>query len=251
MNEFGTILSRLERELPLPQPARARVLLEVAADLEAFFELARRQGRSEAEAQRLALETFGPSSDAVAALVDVHGSTAARLMEVLAGRSAGLLERGLLFVVAVIVLFAAAPAFVDTRIFHDAGPAAWVVSAFAVLAVFIGLVKIYLLFLKRDHRPRQLRFGLEAMLWFTTAPAFLGFAVFLMDAFDAIGVVAANWPDAGGLLGACLVRGHAVLAIALAETLVASIFWFVVNGRVARIEEQNAEILLELKGDER
>ena len=43
MNRFASILSALNERLPLPQPARSRVLLEIAADLEACYEAAREQ----------------------------------------------------------------------------------------------------------------------------------------------------------------------------------------------------------------
>jgi hypothetical protein len=250
MSRFAPILSALNERLPLPQPARSRVLLEIAADLEACYEAAREQGLSEVEAEALAVETFGPSSEAVADLVRVHGSPLASLMNGLAGQAHDLWERMALLIAVLGTLALSASCFADLRIFQLAGWAAWPVTLLAVLAISIGLAKVYLLFIKRDHRPGALNRGLTALLLLAAAPALIGFIVFPFDLYVALDQIAGAWPRSDMELMRLLLRGHALLCIALTGTLLASLLWFVTVRRTSLIEEQEAELLLQLEGEE-
>jgi hypothetical protein len=65
MNRFAPVLRQLDGQLSMSQQARARVLLEVAADLDDAFELGLQQGLSEAEAERAVFLTASPSRSVV------------------------------------------------------------------------------------------------------------------------------------------------------------------------------------------
>jgi hypothetical protein len=75
-----SLLQRLEAQLALPYPQKARLLREVAADLEATVRRLRAAGLDEATAEAAALRDFSFSPDDLAALDQVHASLATRIL---------------------------------------------------------------------------------------------------------------------------------------------------------------------------
>ncbi len=72
MGRFAPALREVARELDLPPPVKAAVLLEMAADLEAAFHHHRGLGAAEEEAERMAREAVLGSSEVVRRLVRLH-----------------------------------------------------------------------------------------------------------------------------------------------------------------------------------
>jgi hypothetical protein len=72
MSRFAPALRRVARELDLPPPVRAGILMEMAADLEAIFEHHRRSGASEEEAARQAEEAILGSPEVLRRLSRLH-----------------------------------------------------------------------------------------------------------------------------------------------------------------------------------
>ncbi len=248
MSRFAPLLNTLNDSLVLPQSARARVLLEVAGDLEAFFDVALEQGRSPEEAERLAVEAFHPSSQTVTALVRLHGSPVALLMDGLSRQAGNLWERVLLAIALLPAGAVSLSALQDLRIFRVAGWPAWPLAGFAAAIVGFGVVKLYLLFIKLDHRPRVLRRGLELLFGLSLIPAPLGLMAFVLGFHHALGAAAASWPEGGAELGLALLRGTAVMTLALTTMVLGLVVWFFLTRRIARIEIQEAELLLTLDG---
>ena len=61
MSRFADVLSREKHQLDIPEPARSRILLEMASDLEDSFQHFESQGVGDDKARRLAEEAFGTS----------------------------------------------------------------------------------------------------------------------------------------------------------------------------------------------
>src|SRR5690606_35990989 len=87
---FLPALRRISDELTLPEPAKSRVVLEMAADLVSLYEHHRARGRGEEEAAQLAEETILASPEALRHLVLLHTTGHARWL----GWAAGRLRRG-------------------------------------------------------------------------------------------------------------------------------------------------------------
>lgn len=252
MSRFVPVLRALDDSLVLPQPARSRVLLEIAGDLEAFFDCARTEGVPEAEAERLALEAFHPSSETVSSLVRLHGSPVALLLDGLSGQARDLWERALLAAVLIPALALALSAMADLRIVRVAGWAAWPLGGLAAATGVLVVLKLYQLFVKLDHRPRQLRRGVRLLFGVSVAPAPLGVLAFSLSLHRALGELAARWPEGGEELIGSLLEASAVMSLALTATVLGLVGWFLLSRRIARIHELEAEVLLGLagKGDE-
>lgn len=246
MSSFGPILTTLNDNLILPQPARSRVLLEIAADMEAFFELARDQGRSDEEATQLALEAFHPDSESVSDLVRLHGSPVALWMDGLSSQAQSLWERLLLATAILPAVAVCLSVLTDTRVFRVAGWPAWLLTGFCVGACVLALFKLYQLVIKLDHRPRMLRRGMSLLLWLSIAPGPAGLAVFVVDLYRALGVLNQTWPDGGRELVISLLRGSAVMSLALIASILGCVLWFFLTRWIASIEEKEAMLLLDL-----
>jgi hypothetical protein len=84
-------LRRISSELKLPEPIKARILLEMAADLEALYEHYCARGLAEEEAARLTEEKLLASPEALQHLIVVHTTGYQRWL----GRAAERLRWGL------------------------------------------------------------------------------------------------------------------------------------------------------------
>ena len=71
-SRFAPGLTRVSAALPLPEPARTRLVLEMAGDLEMVYAHHRAAGRSEEEAARLAEEKVLASAEVLSRLAAVH-----------------------------------------------------------------------------------------------------------------------------------------------------------------------------------
>jgi preprotein translocase subunit YajC len=54
------------------------------------------------------------------------------------------------------------------------------------------------------------------------------------------------WPDGSAELALALHRGSAVMTLALTATVVGLVMWFLLTRRIARIEQHEAEMLLNM-----
>ena len=72
MNRFAHVLKHAEDRLRAPEPARTRILLEMAADLEDGYRHYLERGLDEADAARRAEEAFSTSDETLRLLERVH-----------------------------------------------------------------------------------------------------------------------------------------------------------------------------------
>ena len=93
MSEFGSVLRSLSDRLDLPQPARSRVLIEVAADLADLEAVYAERGSTPEQAREQALERLDLSDEAIRELVRVHGSPLRRGLDRLGERGRRRWER--------------------------------------------------------------------------------------------------------------------------------------------------------------
>jgi hypothetical protein len=245
MNPFARELQHLDARLDLPQPARSRVLLEIAADLEDLYQLLMSEGRGEAESRRRAVEMLDLSDAALHDLARVHASPLRRLLDRLGERGRGRVERGALVVILGLILVGGGRPLLSLDVFARASQGTWIVAALTVVALGIALSKLYLLQIRQDHRPRRLRRGLALLPGLALACVATGFGVQWVELWLAARRVAPAPGDYLPHLVDWALRGSATLIVSFHAAILCALLWFVIERRIARIERHEAALLLE------
>lgn len=248
MSSWTEILLPLSARLPLPQPARSRVLLEVAADLEDVFQHYRAAGLSDEEARRKAVDTFELSDTALTELVQVHISPIRKLLDRLSVRSLSLWERVLLALVALTTLFVSGRLLVAQGIAADAGLFLWPPALCGVAGVVLGAALFSELYVKQEHDARRARRRLDGIAYLAFAQVVLGF----IGAWARLFVAARRMPEemerAGVFLFDAILGGAALISVGLLGALIVALIWFALARRVAAIEDADAVLLTVANG---
>lgn len=244
MNRFAPLIRATSRRIDLPQPARARVLVEMAADLEDLFDHYVARGAGEEEAFERACEHFDLSEEALHRLVEVHASPLRRLLERVSERTRVAWERAVFILVAAYATAATLEVMMTTNFFLDASKTMWPVMALGVIAVAVAATKFYSLVIKGDHDPRRARRGLTTLLSIAVMSAIIGcftlVAELMMLAFRTVSTPERAF--AGVVLTVAKIAP--VMMISLLVSVVAAVFWYVFSRGASRIEQAEAEALL-------
>ncbi len=131
MSRFAPALREVARELDLPPPVKAAVLLEMASDLEAVFDHHRARGIAEKEADRMAREAVLGSSEVVRRLVRLHRQAWAGWSERIGHRLGGGADLWLLGL-AVVPMFVLAGAAAIRTLALPGNPLVWPLVALAL-----------------------------------------------------------------------------------------------------------------------
>lgn len=243
MTSFGEVLRPLRARLPLPQPARTRVLLEVAADLEDMYRHYRASGLSEEEARVRAVDTFDLSDAALAELVRVHTSFLRRLLDRLSAQAQSRWERGLLLIVAGTLAFVFVQVVLRGAIVAVAGAQVWPTLICGLAGMTVGLVKFYQIHIKQDHELRRARRGLDAIAMLAGAQVLLGFLIGWISLYLAARRIANDVEYAGVHLFNWLLSASATLSVSLMGALLTAMIWFALARSVAGIADAEAALL--------
>lgn len=244
MSRFTDILRSVDSRLDLPRPAKDRILLEIAADLEDLFEFYLEHGLGEEEARSLTESRFEFSDLSLAELVEVHRSGLRGFMDHLSTQTQTRWEQTLLALLLVLVAATGGPAVVRSDFFRQAGPFIWPVLGIGVAAGTLSLAKFCGLFVRRERDLRTLRKGLPSLLLLATASMIVGLYGFSVELYLAFRKLAFN-PDGVWLFVIeWLQRGSPVLLLGLIVTLVTAVIWFALVHRVRSIEQREIGLLL-------
>ena len=166
MSQFTEILRSINDRLDMPQPARSRVLLEIAADLRDTYDYYREQGLSQEEADL--------SDEVLADLTRLHTSAWRRFMDRFSEQAQTRLERALVILTLVFIAAIAGRLVVSVDVFSTARPWIWAALVLTVSAVSYACQKLFLAYVKQDHDPRRLRAGLPSLLVAAGADLLIG-----------------------------------------------------------------------------
>jgi hypothetical protein len=245
MSRFASLIRRTGEKLDVPQPARARVLLELAADLEDLYGLYRERGLDDSAAVRKVEEKFDVSDDALSQLVKLHRSVFRRWADRFSEQAQTLWERLLLVVIVIFIAVSIGPAFVSSTFFRDASAFIWVVTAIALIAVAFALAKSYQLYIKKDHGVRRLRTGLPSLLMLGCASIFTGWFGFIAGMYHAMSGIAGGVERPDLCIMNWLLGSVATMIASLMVAILTALLWFLLIGKVRRIERAEAALLLE------
>ena len=244
MTDFAEVLKRIDGSLHLPQPARSRVILELAADLEELYRLYREKGLSDGEARAAALNDLEASDDVLMDLAEVHASALRRGMDRLVRQAESGWARALLLVMLVAVAVVTARVVLSPTFVEDAGVFLWPMG----LCLAVGLAMGGMLLLRLQgfdvDDPAPARTALDRLAVLILTEGVLA----LVGAFMELYWAAGRMMDEGGPITPgffdWLVRGSALLSTGMAAALILAVVWFLASHRVAVIEDARAALLM-------
>ncbi len=245
MKRFTRVLSEARDQLEISEPARSRVLLEMASDLEDSYDFHLSHGCDEAEATRRAEEAFGTSEEALKHLTRIHESGLGSLHHRLSGQIGRPWERILLVALVAFEILAAAKVVTHDEFLRFASPFVWLIGALAAAALIFTAWKLYEIFLSPDSDIRRLRSGLGALLFFagtSLAVTGAGFLFHLQRFFrlnvggapESLFVSFAGWMATMSFL----------MVLGLLVAMMTALIWFVLANLASRSERREVEALL-------
>jgi hypothetical protein len=234
----------IDSRLDLPQPARSRVLLEIAADLRDMYEHYRQQGLSAQEAHQRAVDHCDLSDEVLAELTRLHTSAWRRFMDRFSEQAQSRWERALTVLMLLFVAAIAGRVVVTFDVFATAHRWAWAAVAVTSAAMVFAMIKIYLAFIKQDHESRRLRAGLSSLLVAAGADLAIGAYGNWMGMYRAARRAEHDLAGFWLYVVEWLVEGASLMVVCFAAAIVCAMLWYVIANKVARIECAEAAALM-------
>jgi len=246
MNDFSSHLRHVAARLPLPEPTRSRILLEIATDMEDLFRHLVDGGMAEARAAEAVAEQLDLSDEALRELSRIHSSAINCSLEGISGQARSGWERVILGLVALFVIPGLLGGlFLQPTLLRDASPMAFGLVGILALGIGIGAWKAVALF-RPGRRPAPVpRRGLRALPGLSLLLLLLGFSSIWVELYRAALSIRGAPRMALRDLVEWLHLASATMIVALSGALLTALLWFFLENRAAHLEEQAAAALLE------
>lgn len=258
MNRFANQLRSLEERLDLPQPLKARILMEIAADMEDLFSHYAGQGKDEQTAESKVLEKMELSDASLQALIEVHKSGFQRFVERLTQESRNRWERAVLIMILLIVaalsmrIVIAVPMIVQSTTF------VWPVLCVGFFALSLFIVRVYTLYIKKDHRKERLRRGIPLLMYLAGTSLLIGVFGYFVELYRAgefallmdykliilMAPVRMGSESELKFLVEWMMKGSSLIMVSMLVTILIALFWFMLINKVQKIECMVLERLL-------
>lgn len=255
---FADALRQVHDRLDLPGSVRRRVLLELAADLQAMAAELVAQGSEPEAARQRALEFVDLGEDAVDELARVHGGALRRWTDGISEVARGRAEHLALLLVAASLLHFAIQLGIAGSLLALAGPLGWSTLAAVAATMLLGFVALYRHRARGDHRPSSSRgivLWMErlALLQVLVVSVGLGLGLFQMLAFlreTPTQALAGNELEAlapATRLGLGLVHASiARMALGALGLMLSILLWQRLAQRLRDLEDEQLDLLREL-----
>jgi hypothetical protein len=248
VTRFPEVLSSLQQELILPQPARSRILLEISDDLEGLYQHYLSEGLDEPTARRQALDELSLTPEALEELIEVHTSTYQRFLDGLSDRARSTWERGLLILLSIFACFVVGATARSGSVFEHANVFVWPVLLCFVIGLVAGLQRAYVLFVRKAYAAREARRGLRIVLGMAAAQFVIGISGGWLDLFFASRAVIEAPDRIGQIMVSWMFGGTALMLISLGGCVVTALWWLVLAGRAAALADEEAYTLTHITG---
>jgi hypothetical protein len=233
---FDEALRAAAATLDLPQPDRARILEEIAGDLEELRAELVRRGVPDDEAETRAVELLAPSEAAIRALVDVHEPRYRWLTRRFSSSVMRRSEQVAVLLVTVIALAAAVVPLARSGLPRDPSP--FLIPIISLLAAVLALAagKAIQLWLEKDHAQARLRSGLRWLLAGSGLAMGCALAGFVFELYGLMLGIEAGPDRVAPLLVRWVVDASVLLGAGLVTVLVGGLCWFVLLHKVEAVE---------------
>jgi hypothetical protein len=248
LTNFAAVLGDLQRRLALPQPARSRVLLEIADDMEGLYQYYLDSGLDEKAAHETVLREIQLTPEALAELIDVHTSAYNRFLDGLSERGRALWERGLLVILSVFVLSTIAAAMGAGAVFGRANIFVWPALGLLAVGLILGLERAYALYVRKISSGREAGRRLPALLGISIAEVTVGIGGTWLDLFRASMTVVNDPARLGEVAFEWMAGGTALLLVSMGGAIAVALWWLVLAAKTAAVEEEEAMALSRIFG---
>lgn len=245
MSRFARVLSDADARLMVPEPARSRILLEIAADMEDLHGAYLSKGLSDEDAEAAVKEHFDLSEDVLRELVRVHDTPLQRSLEDLSGHARGAWPRLLMVILALLVIVASGSLLFRGQLYRDASSLVWILMPILALGLVTAVGQAHRMYKARDDWNPSLGSGLGRLLGFAALILVVAVCGLWVELYlGALRIRAVPGEALIHLVG-WLHMASATLVIALSGTLVLGFLWFFLVSRVRRQELAAVAELLE------
>ncbi|MFC1629134.1 hypothetical protein ACFL3H_08490 [Gemmatimonadota bacterium] len=244
MSRFAALLTEIDERLNLHQPAKGRILLEIAADIHDLFDYYQSCGMSEEAAQAAAEENFDISDDVLADLIQLHQTRYQRFIDRLSVQAPTRWERTSLALLVMIMAFSGGPVIVGGDILRQSSPIVWPMLGIGIAGLALGLRLFQQLFIKKNHRSGQRRRGMSVLLGLSVSSIILGVFGFAIELYLALKRLMFSSEGLWSMTIDWLLRGAPVFLLGLLTAMVIALIWFVLINRIQKIEQAEVEYLL-------
>lgn len=245
MNRFADVLNRVRDRLEIPEPARTRIVLEMAADLEDSYSYYLEQGNNEAKAERLAREAFGTSDEALGHLIKVHQSGIGGLADRVSSQVGRFWARSLLAILLLFELWLARVVLTEEAFRFYVSPFVWPIAALALMGFGFTVWKLVQIFSKSGGSVSRLRSGLSVLLFCSGASLVVSFSglFYHLQRFFRLNFERAPESLFMNFAG-WMASMSSMMTIGLLVAILSALVWFVLSSAVARAEMRQMEALL-------
>jgi hypothetical protein len=259
MTQFHSLLKKINAQLDLPQPEKARIMMEIASDIEDLYDIYISKNVTEAEAIRLVQEKFDMDEQALHELISIHDSVFRKWMDRLSSQAQTRLEKIMLISVCMMVIVFGSQAVFQNPFFIQSSPFSRPIMVLCCCGLVQSAAIAYRLFIRKNHKRETLRSGLRPLFIMTcTAPlmGILGYFIELYQ-FGPYGVILgskllfvfktnnAEFSRLLYLMTEWMLKSASMMMMCLFVTLVLATFLYILNNKVIAVEQAETACLFE------
>ncbi len=244
MSRFTKLLTDIDDRLDLHQPAKGRILLEIAADIEDLFDHHLANGMEESEAQRAVEENFDITDEVLADLVDLHQTRYQRIIDRLSDQAQDRWERGGLTLLVLLMAATGSPILAESDLFRGMSPVTGLILGVAVVGLTLGMAIFHRLYIQKEKRIRRWRRGLPLLAALSISSLVLSMFGFSVELYLALRRLIFRLDEAWPIVIDWLLRAIPIVLFGLLTAMVMALIWFVMVNRIRKLEQTELEYLL-------
>ncbi len=143
MTQFTSLLNNINEKLDLPQPAKSRILLEIAADLEDVYDTYIARGFTELEAIKKTEEKFDFTDEALTNLIKIHETPFRRWLVRISGQAQTRWERIMMTLLLIIIASLSIQTIFNSPFFLKSSRFIWPILGLLFSALGVAIYKAY------------------------------------------------------------------------------------------------------------
>ncbi len=249
MNKFGPILRELNHKLDLPRSTKARVILEIAADLQASYEYYL-QANSEQDAFNMAVEKFQLDGSALQELQQVYSQGINRWFDRLARfRFEWWGQLSLVALLLFLVLLTINQMNIVDLVSRASG-FIWGTIVIGLAAAIIFIERIFSLYVLNKHVVTTLRNGLGGLLILAVGSIVCGGLGTSIEFYRMARMVFYQPQPFLPAFVFALDRSAALSVFSLLLAMIIAMIWYILLQKVVSIEQDEVAVLLGLEREQ-